>query len=242
MIKIAICDDENTIVADIERILSKASKDNNIIIEMESFYSGEELEKSVNDGVTFDLIYLDIQMKGNSGIITGKNIRGVDENAYIIYVTGFSELAPDLFEIGVFDFIKKPICEERMINVFLKANNKICNSGFYFGYQYDKKDYKVQCKEILYFESVGRKIHIYLRNGEKKSYNGKLSDAELSLSKGKIPFIRVHQSYLINYHFIDSKSKGSINLENGKKLPISTERQKQFEKEYMELMIGEIDV
>ena len=97
-------------------------------------------------------------------------------------------------------------------------------------------------KEILYFESNARKVTIYTQNGEHYTFNGKLSEIEQKMSDGKIPFLRVHQSYLVNYYLIRSRTKIEITLVNGKKLPISEERQKYFNQQYSHLLGGEINV
>ena len=83
---------------------------------------------------------------------------------------------------------------------------------------------------------------IVMRNGETYTFNDKLSEVEKSLENGKIPFLRIHQSYLVNYILIKSRSKADITLVNGLELPISEERQKEFSREYGKLLRGEINV
>lgn len=88
MIKIAICDDENVIASQIENIIWNICKEENIPIDTDVFYSGHELEKEVFEGTKYDLIYLDIQMINGDGITTAKNIRKIDKNVLLIYVSG----------------------------------------------------------------------------------------------------------------------------------------------------------
>ena len=102
--------------------------------------------------------------------------------------------------------------------------------------------YKVLCKEILYFESKARQINIHVRDGNKYVFNGKLSEVEKGLSSGKVTFLRIHQSYLVNYLLIKSRSKSNVTLINGEVLPVSEDRQKEFSKEYGRLLRGEIYV
>ncbi len=242
MIKIAICDDENIIVNQIEGIIQNVCKMEGILVNIDVFYSGESLEKEIMLETKYDLIFLDIQMKNGDGINTAKNIRKVDENVLFIYVSGYDKYMMELFQLDVFAFIKKPIHKDVLTQTFLKANNKICNKMFYFTFRYKSEEYKIPCKDILYFESNGRKISIYHRNGERDTFNGKLSEVEVKLFEGKIPFMRIHQSYLVNYYLIKARSKSEVTLINGKKLPISEERQKKFGDEYSRLLGVEIDV
>ena len=126
--------------------------------------------------------------------------------------------------------------------IFLEANQRICSRNHFFSFKYKSQEYKVLCKEILYFESKARQINIHVRDGNKYVFNGKLSEVEKGLSSGKVTFLRIHQSYLVNYLLIKSRSKSNVTLINGEVLPISEDRQKEFSKEYGRLLRGDIYV
>ncbi|MDR0220687.1 MAG: LytTR family transcriptional regulator [Lachnospiraceae bacterium] len=91
-------------------------------------------------------------------------------------------------------------------------------------------------KDILYFESVGRKVVIHLQSGEKRHFNGKLADVVQNLSESKASFLRTHQSYLVNYHHIKSRTKTEVTLTNDEKLPISEDRRKAFSSDFVKLL------
>ena len=223
MIRIAVCDDENVIVNQIEHIISEVCKRESIPVNIDVFYSGRELKRQVTSGTKYDIIFLDIQMKGGDGITAAENIRKVDDNVLLIYVSGYDKYMMELFRLDVFGFIKKPIDEEILTKTFLETYQRVCS-------------------KMVYFESNARKVTIYTQNGEHYTFNGKLSEIEQKMSDGKIPFLRVHQSYLVNYYLIRSRTKIEITLVNGKKLPISEERQKYFNQQYSHLLGGEINV
>ena len=85
MIRIAVCDDENVIVNQIEHIISEVCKQESIPVNIDVFYSGRELKRQVTSGTKYDIIFLDIQMKGGDGITAAENIRKVDDNVLLIY-------------------------------------------------------------------------------------------------------------------------------------------------------------
>lgn len=242
MIKIAICDDENIITGQIDNIISGICNREGIPFDTDVFCSGQRLEKEILKGTKYDLIYLDIQMTNGDGITTARNIRKMDENVLLVYVSGYDKYMMELFRLDVFAFIKKPIEKEQFESIFLDANRKIGNQKLYFLFHYRKEEHKILCIDILYFESSGRKISIYVRNGSVEKFNGKLSEVEMWSGNGKIPFLRIHQSYLVNYHHIKSRTKTEITLIDGTRLPISEERQKNFGEQYGRLLGGEIDV
>ena len=51
--------------------------------------------------------FLDIQMKGGDGITAAENIRKVDDNVLLIYVSGYDKYMMELFRLDVFGFIKE---------------------------------------------------------------------------------------------------------------------------------------
>lgn len=242
MIKVAICDDDSLIAQQIENIIHDTCNKEGITVDSEVYYSGITLEKDMLTGQRYDLIFLDIQMDKGDGITTAKNIRKADDNVIFIFVSSYDKYMMELFRLDVFAFIKKPIDSDLFSRTFLEANKKICNGNIFFTFKYKSQEYKILCKDILYFESKGRQISIYVRNSETFIFNGKLSDVEKKLEEGKVPFFRIHQSYLVNYLLIKSRSKSEITLINGIHLPISEDRQKEFSRGYSRLLRGEINV
>lgn len=200
------------------------------------------MEKDILQGTKYDLLYLDIHMQNGDGITAAKNIRKVDENVLFIFVSGYEKYALELFRLDVFEFVKKPFSDELFRDVFSQASRKIGEKRYYFIFRYRGTEFKVPCIDIMYFESSGRKILLYMKNGEVFSFNGKLSDVEENLSNGKIPFLRIHQSFLVNFYQIKSRSKTVVQMENGVILTISEEKQKKFRMKYGKLLGGEIDV
>lgn len=242
MLKIAICDDEVLIVKDIEKRLSDICFSKNIEMQIQSFYNGYELENAITGGMRYDIIYMDIRMDEESGITVAENIRKKDENVIFIYVSGYEEYMIDLFHLDVFAFIRKPIDGNRFETLFMDAYEKASSKAVYFSFKYKSDEYKILCKDILYFESKGRILKIFIRSGETLKFNGKLSQIEERLQDSKIPFLRIHQSFLVNYHYIKSRSKTCVKMSDGTQLSISEDRKKAFEEGYGRLLEYEIKV
>ena len=99
--------------------------------------------------------------------------------------------------------------------------------------------YKIMLKDVLYFESSGRLIKIKGKDENGKFY-GKLNMLEKKLENGKISFLRIHQSYLVNYRFIKEISFYKVVLYNGMELQISEDRQKSVREKYNVLIGGEV--
>nr|WP_288974249.1 LytTR family DNA-binding domain-containing protein [uncultured Blautia sp.] len=235
MISIAICDDDKYIVQEIEELILSISQEKRIKVDVEPYYDGSFLERDIRNGTYYDLIYLDIEMKHN-GLLTAKNIRLLEIDAVIIYVSNYEKYLKELFEVEAFRFLNKPINVDKFEKYFLKAINKIDKNTSYFVYRFNREYYKVKVNEIVYFESKKRNINIFCTDESILTYYGKLSEVEQHFCDEKIPFIRTHQSFLVNYEFIHGFKTTYIEMKDGKKIPISEDRFKKVKQQYGQLI------
>lgn len=97
-----------------------------------------------------------------------------------------------------------------------------------FEFNYNKELYRIPINDIIYIESNRRIIYIFVNNtvlSNKYKFYGKLNDVEKGISNNyKIPFIRIHQSFLVNYKYVTKLSLNCVELFTGSKLPISENR------------------
>lgn len=242
MLKVAICDDETAVVSQVEKLISDICSEEGISVKIQTFYNGSELAEKVMDGECFDIICMDIQMDEGDGISAAENIRQADDEVILIYISGHEKYMIELFRLDVFAFIRKPIDEVRFRRIMMNAYERVCNKSVYFTYQYKNEEFRVLCKDILYFESEGRNIKIHTKNGEELKFNGKLNQVEERLQSGKIPFLRIHQSFLVNYLNINSRTKCFVKVKGDIQLPISEDRRKAFGLNYGKLLEDEINV
>lgn len=75
------------------------------------------------------------------------------------------------------------------------------------------------------------KIFIVTENETFELYE-KLNDIEKSLKTCKVTFLRVHQSFLVNYNHISGQAYDFVVLDNGKKISISEDRRKTISEQY----------
>lgn len=238
MLNIAICDDDLIFASKIETMLLEIAKRQLFKINVEVYSDGSELWNDISTGKIYELLYLDIEMVKLNGIDVAKKIREYDTNAILIYISNYENYFIELFEVEPFRFIKKPIDENIFLDYFNKAYARIIQDEAYFEYHFNKVPYKLLTKNIIYFESSGRLININHKDGSGKFY-GKLNVVEKQLQDGKIPFLRIHQSYLVNYRFVGRISFSTVILFDGTILQISEDRQKIIRAKYNELLGGE---
>ena len=110
MYQIAICDDEPAICAMVSGIIREWNHD----IRISCFDSGEAILAAYD---SFDVIFLDIDMKGMNGIETGKWIRGRDKETKIVYLTAYQDYVSGAFGVHAFQYLLKPVKEAEICKV-----------------------------------------------------------------------------------------------------------------------------
>ena len=235
MIRIGICDDNKLLVTQLEARLYEIGRLKNIQLNIESFFDGRELIRHYETKVHFDLLFIDIEMEHTNGIQAAARIRELDSHVLIIFCSNHDGYLMELFEVEPFRFLKKPLEFSDILTVFEKAYLKIMEQGLYFEYTFNKDIARIPVQNIYYFESSGRRIIIHTIHGEEE-FNGQLSKVEKQLKGAHLSFLRIHQSYLINFQHIKVLSFTYTILQNGKKLPIGTKRQKEIRSQYLDLL------
>lgn len=237
MLRIAICDDDKILATQIEEMLNHYLDRKMIEHDIETFYDGTTLENKYERGERFDIIYLDIEMSGKNGIEAAKSIRKLDRDVLLIYVSSYETYFMQLFEVEPFRFIKKPIKKTEFEEVTELAYERIIEDDAYFEYKYNKTVGKVLIRKIIYFESAGRIINIHTEENTHRYY-GKLDEVEQRLNQNKIPFLRIHKSFYVNFHYVDKITFSKLTLFNGTILQISQDRQNTIRKRYLDILEG----
>lgn len=218
MFRIAICDDNEAVCSKIENIIDDFFKTEIIRYEIDSFQSGEELLKELDDHVKYDLIYLDIELSQLSGIMVGHYIREhlLDDCTQIAFISAKTSYALELFQIRPIHFLVKPFTPKQVIDILEKAMELQGRQIKLFGYKTGKLENRIPYKEILYFSSDAKKIIVHKKRGLDYFY-GKLSELKLPSAD----FIQIHKSYIINKQYVIRFKFDSVRLTNEEVLPIS---------------------
>lgn len=229
MIRIAVCDDEEFVCTALENYINSSCKYLHIDAEVDLFSSGISLKKHLGEKILYNIFFLDIELKDDTGIGISNYIRNKmnDESAQIIYVSGKNEYDRQLFAFRPFAFIEKPFDENSIRTVIEKYMRIYGNENNLFHYKYGHDTFWVNISSILYFKSNRRKVKIITMNAEDEFY-GSLEDIYNKLKKQG--FFMPHKSYLINYRFIRSFQSGSVIMVNGDEIPIAKGKRDEISK------------
>lgn len=249
---IAVVDDEQLIREQICNLIKKENPEYCI----EAYSSGNAL---LGSGHFFDIVFLDIQMKGINGIETARKLRrqitaspsasqtetqagstsditGTAPQAkgtetVLIFITGLREYVFDAFDVSAFHYLLKPIEEAKFTEVFRRAVAEIEKRKTQQRQQLFLKNRGQLLDQcnILYLESRGKKVAIHTLKETIEIY-AVLGELEQQLSDS---FYRCHRGYLVNMAYITEFDLDSITLNNGEQIYLTRKKHKEFAKTYM---------
>lgn len=217
--KAIVCDDEKCTCSELEEVLLKYAKEKGVPLVTEVFYSGDILMDYLKKE-KIDILFLDIELPGKNGVMVGKYIREVleEEAIFLVYISSKENYALQLFQNRPFDFLVKPIEQEKIYHVLDNIYRISGKNSVGFEFQIQSSRYRILYKDILYFQSTGRKINIMMKK-EIKTFYGRLDEIE-----AKIPeniFLRIHKSYLVNKNYVKEFTYEWVKMLNGDILNIS---------------------
>lgn len=221
MLRIGICDDQvearDALRFQLEKVLWEGREE--IVYE---FSTGENavgwLKKHSGE---IDLLFLDVEMKGISGMEAAEQIRTFDRELCIVFVTGYADYVFDGYKVNALDYVMKPAGTERLGEVLKRVREHIFDRRERtFVFKNPEGSYRLPLESISYFYSDKRKVNVVLAGKEERdasSFYGKLDEVEEQLDG---MFVRIHQRYLVNPEHVSHIGGESVTV-NGRKLPMS---------------------
>ncbi|MCJ7932650.1 MAG: LytTR family DNA-binding domain-containing protein [Chryseobacterium sp.] len=179
-----------------------------------------------------DIIFSDIQMPNMNGL---DFIKSLQNKPAIIYVTAYNEYAIEGFNIGVVDFISKPIefdrfvlAVNRAVDYLNKETKPVPEDRYSSQHIFIKsqgKNIRVNFSDIIFIESEKDYVYVHTVQQEYKTLMT-LKSIENELDP-KI-FFKIQRSYIINLDYIHSFTGNLIELTNNKKLTVSPEKKEEL--------------
>lgn len=171
-----------------------------------------------------DLIFLDIQMPGLTGL---QFIQSMTVKPMIILITAYEKYALQGFDLDVTDYLVKPVSLDRFVKACNKANElfelrtqpKTTHDAGYFFVNVEYSLIKIITADIVYVEGLKDYIKIHLKNAQRPVVTRmpmKTIEEQLPASA----FIRIHKSYIVSIAFITATRKSSVFI-NTLELPVS---------------------
>ena len=223
MIRFAIIDDEIEVENKLTSYIDKYFQINNCQCEVKFFDTASKFLENYH--FDFDAIFMDINMPGVDGMSATKELRRLDKNVKIIFVTSLAQYAIKGYEVNAFDFVVKPVNyytfamkldrlmenyrEKEGASIIIKANNSFI---------------KTPVSDIKYIEISDHKLIVHTISNDFETYDT-LSNY-LNLLKNE-PFALCNRCYLVNLKYVNKVNKDAVYIGNNC-IQMSRRKYKEF--------------
>lgn len=164
-----------------------------------------------------DLLFLDINLPRLSGI---NFLKTLNQSPLVIFTTAYPEYAVEGFESDAVDYLVKPFAFDRFLKAVNKAMEKMVirrqeplritpDKQAFILLRSDKKVYRVSFADILYIESIGDYLKVFLENKHLIIHE---TISGLSEQLPVNDFIRIHKSFIVAVNRINYIEGNQVKL------------------------------
>ena len=243
MIKAIIIDDEQHCIDRLKKLVENYCNDS---IEINGAFQSVEEGLSAVKQIKPELVFLDVEIKDKTGFDLLKQLPEI--NFEVIFTTAYDKYAVQAFKFSAIDYLLKPVVADELEAAVKKLNAKFSQKEI--SQKFDTLFHNLknmhgaskkicvpvlngivllEISDILHCESEINYTKIFLKNKQKLLVAKTLKEFEEMLSDYN--FYRVHNSHLINLAYIKSYNKGkggSVTMEDGSEIEVSTRRKEEF--------------
>lgn len=198
--RIAICDDSAIDREVVLSLLNRYFSDKIQSFTLFQYDSSDNLLSDIEDGKSFDLIFLDMYIGNTLGLDAAHNLRKIEFQGAIVFLTVTPDFAVDSYDVGASGYLLKPHRYDKFCTVMDQLLMRYKEPVFQIKNR--SKIIQLPIGDILYIDSSNSKCTVHCQDGSLHNVYRRLDDIEADLSDPR--FLRCHQSFLVNMDYIQS--------------------------------------
>lgn len=232
MIKIAVCDDNEPDRIQLEEFCHQFF-DKYEECEIFAFSSGEDY---ICHKVDEDILLLDIEMEGISGLMIKDLLGQKGTIPKILFVSSHSEAMAEAFGKEVYGFLTKPAVYEIFAQKMQSLYELIEREQMRILLKGVCREKVIHMTDILYVKADKKYVDVYVYGESTPLFDERSIAKWQELLDGEM-FAMSHRSYLVNLDKID-RIRENVKMENGDTLPVSRRMKKDLEQKHRKRLIG----
>ncbi len=214
-ISIAICDQSEQECARIRNLLMRyQARQPQFDYVITTFYSVEALLVAHGQGLSFDVLLLDVCFDGMSGIDGVAHLRNDAVDSQVIFFTTSKQHAVEAFALHALQYLLKPVDETAFFSAMDQGVFSVQqNRSNYIVIQVERDAIRVKIDRILFTETRGHYQNITMVDGTVFTTRIKASEllARLPSDGAWLP---ISKSYIVNLTFVRQVSAQAVVLSN----------------------------
>lgn len=229
--RIAICDDQPAQLLLLQEQCRRWGKSRGESAELLSFTSAETFLFAYEIDKQIDVLLLDIQMPGLSGMELAQKLRAENDALTFALITATPDFALQGYEVSALAYLLKPVSDEALFSLLDRAKKQSAPPCLLV--DHDGVTERLPLSDILYLESDGHHTRIVCMQKTFESPHV-LSHFE-SLLQEQFPgsFHRCHRCYLIHLAHAASIHKKEVVMDQQHTVPVARGRFEPLSQAYM---------
>lgn len=233
MYHIAIVEDEAEFSVQLQEYLKKYQEEYDVRFKISIFADGADILEGYQQ--LYDIILLDIEMPKVNGMDAAEQIRKMDSDVTLMFITNMASYAIRGYEVGALDFVMKPInyytFSMKLTRVLKRTKQKELQQILLTLPDGVKK---FGLNQIYYVEVQNRMLHYHTEEGE-YVVRGTMQSVEQMLLP--YPFAKCNHWYIVNLKHVSEVRKNTA-IVGGHELEVSRRNRTVFLKALTEYMGG----
>lgn len=218
-----VCEDHERSLQFISHELRHAFEEQKIPMHIEQYSSPQKLYQKSAEGQRgkYDVLFLDIDMPGISGIELCKKMQELGNDSLVIFISNKDELVFQTFTVKPFRFVRKSHFKAELPILIEDIKRELINKSedsIIIQEKHSERIYRFRLQDVVYIEALSKDCCVVTKH-HKTMITARISDLEKQLNPHG--FVRCHRSYLVNCRNIFSICKNEVHLENGQCIPVS---------------------
>lgn len=211
---IALIDDEQGCIDELSKICREFGRENCIDTKISPFPDGESFLCSLEVCDGYDIVFMDIFMRGMDGVTAAKRLRLDNTACILIFLTACGERMPEAFSCHAFEYIIKPFTPRRVRDVLKDAMALLPQTSGYIDVYSDRKTVRVPYENIVSAVTDAHYLEIRLCDGT--TLRSRLTIPEFIARTGDPRFLSINKGVVVNADYIIGFEENCCLLENGR--------------------------
>lgn len=229
-IQVLVCDDDLAFAAKAAEKVDECLRSEGVNATITK--CGDPGKLTGTDLLSFDLMFLDVDMGTMNGIDVARETRKLHGDALIIFLTRFVEFSLEGYEVNAFRYLLKDSFEMRLPACIKDAVKALAQKRGSFVFQVNGEQCVVQYQDIVYLESQLRTMCLHTRGQTRENrFYATMEAMEHQLAPAG--FLRIQKSYLVNMRCIKKLNYNQALLTDGTTLPVSQKKYAEIKLQYM---------
>ncbi len=217
--RLAICDDEQSQADLLYSYVSDWSSARYEPVEISVFQSSEAFLFAWDEDKSWNVLLLDIQMKGINGMALARKLRSEGSALPIVFITGFENYMSEGFEVEALHYLLKPVDSEKLYGCLDRVLRRAGQSAELLVDTVAGEALRLPQRELAALEALGHHTRLTLADGN--SVDVKASFRELARQLPTKDFVQCHRSYMVGLRHIRQLGKEQLTLDSGVLIPTS---------------------